>query len=584
MINKALAKYIGDTRKHIFFSVFARWVKLICNIGFAFIFAYLLSSLLSGTKIEFARGIALGIVVIAAAKFLLSRRITFENSKVVDEVKLNLRRRIYSKILEYGPGYINEISTAKAIQLGVENVEQLETYYGGYITQLYYSFLAAITLFIFIALYDVRVGLVILLISPIIPLLLTLLLKVVRNVQSKYWKSYSDVGALFLDSLQGLTTLKLFGADEVRAEEMDRKAEKFRKDTMRVLRMQLNSINIVDLLCYGGAAGTVILALQGVEAGRLDVFACILIIILSAEFFVPMRQLTALFHVAMGGVTAGEQIVDFLKSEPKKSEGVENFPEGADISVKSLNFSYDEDRRILSDVTLNVRNKGLVAFVGVSGCGKSTLAGILSGQLQLGDGMVFYGDIDINHIDREKLVAAVTRVSHDGHVFKGSIRSNLQIGNPTATDEEMIEALKEVNLWDFMAEAKGLDTPVLSGASNLSGGQAQRLCLARALLHNSSIYIFDEAASNVDIESEEIILRSIEKIAESRTAIYISHRLRSIMRADNIYVFDAGRIVEEGTHEELMSRKGIYRSLFAEQEELENFRNSDMRGMWDNGQ
>ena len=202
MINKALAKYIGDTRKHIFFSVFARWVKLICNIGFAFIFAYLLSSLLNGTKIEFARGIALGIVVIAAAKFLLSRRITFENSKVVDEVKLNLRRRIYSKILEYGPGYINEISTAKAIQLGVENVEQLETYYGGYITQLYYSFLAAITLFIFIALYDVRVGLVILLISPIIPLLLTLLLKVVRNVQSKYWKSYSDVGALFLDSLQ----------------------------------------------------------------------------------------------------------------------------------------------------------------------------------------------------------------------------------------------------------------------------------------------------------------------------------------------------------------------------------------------
>lgn len=583
MINKALTKYIGDTGRHIFFSVFARWIKLICNIGFAFLFAYLLSSLLSGDEIEYAFTMGAGILVIMLGKFFVSRWISYENSKVVDEVKLNLRRSVYSKILEYGPGYINEISTSKAIQLGVENVEQLETYYGGYITQLYYSFLAAVTLFIFIAFYDIRVGLVILLISPIIPLLLTLLLRVVRNVQSKYWKSYSDVGALFLDSLQGLTTLKLFGSDELRADEMNRKAEKFRKDTMRVLRMQLNSINIVDLLCYGGAAGSVILALHGVEAGRLSIFACILVIILSAEFFVPMRQLTALFHVAMGGVAAGEQIVDFLKREQVKSEGIEDFPEGTDICVKSLNFSYDEDRRILSDVTLDVRNKGLVAFVGVSGCGKSTLAGILSGQLQVGDDMVFYGDIDINRIDRDKLVASVTRVSHDGHVFKGSIRSNLQIGNPTATDEEMIEALKEVNLWDFIAEAKGLDTSVLSGASNLSGGQAQRLCLARALLHNSSIYIFDEAASNVDVESEEIILRSIERIAETGTVIYISHRLRSIMRADNIYVFDAGRIVDYGTHEELISRKGIYHTLFVEQEELENFRNSEMRGMWENG-
>ncbi len=580
MINKELSKYIGNTRRHVVLSICARWARLICNIGFAFIFSYLLNSIITGAEIE-AKGLfAVGITAIIGGKILFARIVVFENGKVIDEVKLNLRRSIYKKMLDYGPGYTAHVSTAKAIQLGVESVEQLETYYGGYITQLYYSFAPALTLFIIIAVYDVKVAIVILVVSPIIPMLLTFLLRVVRNVQKKYWKSYSDVGALFLDSLQGLTTLKLFGADEDRASEMDIKAENFRKSTMRVLRMQLNSISVVDLLCYGGAAAAVIMALRSASNGTVSSFACILIIVLSAEFFVPMRQLTALFHVAMGGVTAGEQILEFLRRDVDVPTGTSDFPKGAGIKIKNLTFSYDGDKNVLKDVSIDVENKGFVAFVGVSGCGKSTLASIIAGQLKAPDDAVFFGNTDINAINRDDLVGSVTKVSHNGHVFRGSVRSNLELGNPDASDDEMRRVLEEVDLWNFLSDADGLDTPVSSGAANLSGGQAQRLCLARALMHDSSIYIFDEAASNVDIESEEIILSTIARIAEKKTAIYISHRLRSIMHADNIYVFEAGGIVEQGRHDDLIRDGGVYSKLFKEQEELENFRDSDMKGMW----
>lgn len=576
MINKKLLAYVGKTKKHIINSVIARWLCLLVNIGFAFIFAYMLTGLLSGRSPE-GKYILLipGIIGILLIRFWATKISASENSKVVDEVKINLRREIYAKIIQMGPAYRNNISTAKAIQLGVENVEQLETYYGGYITQLYYSFAAAVTLFAAVAFYSLKVGIVLLLVSPIIPVMLTVMLKVVRKVQRKYWKSYSDVGTLFLDSLQGLTTLKLYRADEARSEEMDKKAETFRKDTMRVLKMQLNSINIVDWLCYGGAAAAVIIGLKEAALGNIGIFGCILIILLAAEFFVPMRQLTSLFHVAMGGVTAGEQILEFLESKVDKKSGKEDFPMGKDIEIRELDFSYGDSKKVLDKISLKIKNKGVVAFVGVSGCGKTTLASVLTGQNSVENNMIFFGNKDINEIDRRQLAKNVTRVGHDGHVFQGSVRFNLSIGKSDATDEEMIKTLKEVNLWEFLKQDEGLDTEIRSGATNISGGQAQRLCLARALLYDSEVYIFDEAASNIDIESEEIILSTIKKIAETKTVIYISHRLKSIVEADKIYVMDKGQIREEGTHEELMSTNGIYSSLFIEQEELENFREAE---------
>ncbi len=580
MINSELSKYIGKTSKYIGLGIFARWLRLLCNIGFAFIFAYLLERLISAGEIQNIPAAVLATLAIACLKYFLAKWIAFENSKVVDEVKLNLRKSVYQKILDFGTSYTDQISTAKSVQLGVENVEQLETYYGGYITQFYYSFIAAITLFLTIAPYDLKIGAVILVISFVIPMFLTVLLNMVRKVQKKYWKSYGDVGALFLDSLQGLTTLKVFGADEARAAEMDKKAEYFRNDTMRVLRTQLNSINVVDLLCYGGAAAAVILAVSGVAGGRLDLFSGILIIILSAEFFIPMRQLTAFFHVAMGGVAAGEQILEFLKREVPIYSGKAEFAEFSDITTKKLRFSYSEDKDVLKDISIKVKKSGMVALVGVSGCGKSTLASILAGELPVQDGMVFYGDADINSIDRAKLTSAVTRISHSGYLFRGDVRSNLLMGKSDASDEMMIDALKEVNLWEFLESVRGLDTKIASGGVNLSGGQAQRLSLARALLHDSKVYIFDEAASNVDMESEEIILKTIANIAKTKTVIYISHRLRSIVASDNIYVFDSGKIVEEGTHEQLMQQGGVYSALFKEQEELENFRDASRRQSW----
>ncbi len=576
MVNKRLLNYIGNTGKHIFLAVMARWIRLISNIAFSVIFAYILSAMLTGSELAYGiPAIAGSLIVILTVRYFSTLWGTKENSRVVDEVKSNLRKTIYEKILSLGPKYINEVPTAKVIQIGVEGVEQLETYYGGYITQLYYSFISAVTLFATVAYFSLKVGIVILIVSPVIPLLLTVMLKVVRNIQAKYWNSYADVGILFLDSLQGLTTLKLYKADEDRAAQMDEQAENFRKRTMRVLKMQLNSITLVNLMCYGGAAAAVIITLKETMSGKLSVFGCLLIVLLAAEFFIALRQLTSLFHVAMGGVAAGEKILEFLDSEVEEHNGTEDFESEVDINIKNLNFSYEgEDKKILKDISFNVKDKGFVALVGVSGCGKSTIASILAGQLSVDDGMVFFGDTDINKVSRKNLVKNITKVTHNGHIFRGTVRSNLQMAKSDATDDEMIKVLREVSMWDFLSEQDGLDTKVESAGTNLSGGQAQRLSLARALLHDSVIYIFDEAASNVDVESEEIILDAIRKISKEKTVIYISHRLKSIMAADRIYVMEKGKIVEAGKHEELMGAGGLYSALFTEQQELEDFRSS----------
>lgn len=572
MINKELSKYIGKTARHIALGTAARWVRLLCNIAFAFIFAYTSEQFLLKNQIEGVPFILGAGMLIVIAKFLLSKWIAFENSKVVDEVKLNLRDSIYRKALEYGASYINHTSTAKLVQMGVENVEQLENYYGGYITQFYYSFVAAVTLFFTVVFYDSRIAFIILTISFVIPLFLTILLKMVRKVQKKYWKSYSDVGTLFLDNLQGLTTLKVFDADEHAAAEMDKKAQEFRNATMKVLRTQLSSINVVDVLCYGGAAATVFLAVNDVVSGEFSLFFGIFIIVLAAEFFVPMRQLTAFFHVAMGGVAAGEQILEFLGNEVPQKHVVDGGIKVADITVSNLKFSYDGKKEVLKDVSIKVKSGSVAAFVGVSGCGKSTLASVLTGELSVPDGTVFYGGKDINSIDRKQLSKMVTRISHNGYLFKGTVRSNLLMAKPEATDKELVSALNKVDMWTFLQTLAGLDTEILSGGVNLSGGQVQRICMARGILSNSKVYIFDEAASNVDVESEEIILSTIDEMAKQHTVIYISHRLKSIVNADNIYVFNEGTIVEQGRHEELMQIEGVYKKLFEEQERLENFR------------
>lgn len=504
------------------------------------------------------------------------RAVTRKNNLVVYEVKQNLRKAIYSKVLSLGSLYQEKMTTQEIVHLGVEGVEQLENYFGSYLTQFYYSFISTFVLFLVIAPINIKIAVVLLVLAPIIPLFLLLILKIVKNVQKKYWSKYADVGNLFLDSLQGLTTLKVFRADEARGQELDEMSEGFRKETMRVLSMQLNSIMIIDWIAYGGAVAGIIVALNEFVALNINIYQIILVLLLIADFFVPMRTLTSLFHVAMTGVTASEKMLDFLNEDTNIETGSHSFEKNSPISVRAMNYYYPDGTHALRDINMNFEPGSLTALVGPSGCGKSTLACLLAGEYRHPDQSIYYGSHESRDLAKGEISKNVIRVTHDGHIFQGTVRSNLYLGNSQASDQDYIEVLKIVNLWDLFSGMEGLDTPILAQGKNLSGGQAQRLSLARALLHDAEVYIFDEATSNIDIESEQVIIDIIEEISKRKTVIYISHRLASIVNADKIYVMKKGQLVEEGKHDDLMAAKGQYESLFSQQEELESYRSTSL--------
>ena len=399
----------------------------------------------------------------------------------------------------------------------------------------------------------------------------------------KYWSKYADVGNLFLDSLQGMTTLKVFRADEQRAKEIDDMAEGFRKETMRVLSMQLNSIMIIDWMAYGGAVLAIIIALFEYKAGNLNIYQIILILMLIADYFVPMRLLTSYFHIAMTGVSASEKMLEFLNRESKVNYGSESYISNSDIVVDNMNYHYPDGTHALKDLNMKFEDASFTAIVGESGCGKSTLASLISAEYLAPQKSIFYGKNDLYMMRKGEINKNVIRITHDGHIFSGTVRENLAIGKIDASDEEMIDVLKKVSLWETFKAMDGLDSEILSQGKNLSGGQAQRLSLARALLHDAQVYIFDEATSNIDVESEEIIIDIIEELSNKKTVIYISHRLASSKNADRIYVLNKGQLVETGKHDELMKLNGIYMSLFTQQESLEKYRlnKSDLDGSKD---
>ena len=468
------------------------------------------------------------------------------------------------------------MTTQEIVHLGVEGVEQLENYFGSYLTQFYYSFISTFVLFLVIAPINFKIAIVLLVLAPIIPLFLLLILKIVKNVQKKYWSKYADVGNLFLDSLQGLTTLKVFKADEDRGKELDEMSEGFRKETMKVLSMQLNSIMIIDWIAYGGAVAGIIVALNEFVALNINIYQIILVLLLIADFFVPMRTLTSLFHVAMTGVTASEKMLDFLNEDTNIENGSHTFEKNAPINVKAMNYYYPDGTHALKDINMSFEPGSMTALVGPSGCGKSTLACLLAGEYRHPDQAIYYGSYESRDLAKGEISKNVVRVTHDGHIFQGTVRSNLYLGNSQAGDQDYIDVLKIVNLWDLFSKMEGLDTPILAQGKNLSGGQAQRLSLARALLHDAEVYIFDEATSNIDIESEQVIIKVIEEISKKKTVIYISHRLASIVKADKIYVMNKGQLVEQGQHQELMAAKGQYESLFSQQQELESYRTKSL--------
>ena len=576
MMDKRLLSMVPDSKKFIAGNVICQWISMVANATLVFTLGWLLGQLLEGRSIQLqlplVGGVALAALVVRWIALRAAARMSHLASR---QVKSTLRRALFEKLYALGASYRQRTSTAQVVQVAVEGVDQLEIYFGSYLPQFFYSLLAPVTLFIFLAPISVSCALVLLLCVPLIPIAIAAVQTFAKKLLSKYWGKYTSLGDHFLENLQGLTTLKIYQADGARQEEMDVQAEEFRKVTMKVLSMQLNSIIIMDLIAYGGAALGTILALIQLSQGHITPAGCFAIILLSAEFFLPMRLLGSFFHVAMNGMAAAQKIYALLDLEvPVPAHGT---VEGnSPVVCRGVTFSYDGKRPILQGVDLTIAPGSLTAVLGESGCGKSTLSALLMGRNKGYGGHITLGGAELSSLSEDSLMAHCTYVGHRSHLFKGTVRDNLLLARPDALDEQLWAVLEQVNLASFLRGERGLDTQLQEGGNNFSGGQRQRLALARALLHDSPMYIFDEATSNVDVESENEIMAQIRQLSRTHTVLVISHRLANVAGADVIYTMDQGRVAEHGSHAQLLQHNGVYARLWRQQQELESYNQEEV--------
>ena len=679
MIKTRLIKMLSHARKYIVYQVLWQWIALICQI----VLMYAAVGLLWDAFREIAYGqpfsgvrYLIMIALSGAARFFANRQAAKASFEASVDVKRILRDKIYSKLLRLGASYREQVPTSEIVQLAGEGVEQLETYFGKFLSQFFYSLIAPLTLFIVLFHVSWKASLVLLVCVPLIPGVIVMVQKIAKRLLSKYWDIYADLGDSFLENLQGMTTLKIYRADEKKAEQMDAESERFRVITMKVLQMQLNSIIIMDVIAYGGAALGMIITISGYMNGEIDFPGALWIILLAVEFFLPMRRLGSFFHIAMNGMAASDKIFRLLDLPEPEEKTREISSEWTDIKIRDLCFSYhaynkersdstpagkkensksttakaekkknsksmtakaekkgkkantaaaeENSRDVLTDINMDFPSGSFTSLVGPSGCGKSTIAAILMGRNRGYRGSVKVGGFEISEINEKNLMKNITLVSNNSHLFKGTVAENLAMGNPEADEEMMRRALEMVNLDGFLfGEAspertglsgkdpertglsgkapdrvstpgkapdrvsvpgdgrarkeqsgetrQGLAAEIAENGSNLSGGQRQRLALARALLHDSPVYIFDEATSNIDSESEEMIMKVIHRLAESRTVILISHRLANVVSSDRIYMLSGGRVIQSGTHAELMAAGDAYRTMYEQQQALENY-------------
>lgn len=572
MINKRLVRLLSDGKKYIYGNIFFQWINLIANIVAIFLISGFISDTYYGNVTD-AKLVRL-IVILAIAVLtrvicnVASSKLSYLSSKKVKQV---LRHKIMEKMLTLGSSYNEKVRTSEVVQVSVEGVEQIETYFGLYLPQLFYSLLAPLTLFAVIVFMSFTPAIVLLLCVPLIPISIAAVQTFAKKLLAKYWGRYTGLGDTFLENLQGLTTLKIYQADEYKNKKMNEEAEEFRKITMKVLTMQLNSITIMDLVAYGGAALGIILTVRQFVAGNIRLEQAIAIILLSADFFIPMRQLGSFFHIAMNGMAAIDKIFKILDLEVPE-EKTKSLPEKGSIMVENLSFAYDESHNVLNNISIEITDRGMVSLVGASGSGKSTMASLLMKRSKNYSGKIYVGETDFNEISEKSVMENITYISHSSYIFKGSVRDNLLMAKADARDEELWDVLKKTNLADFFEADNGLDFEIAEAGGNLSGGQKQRLALARGLLHDSRFYIFDESTSNIDVESEEVILEQIKELARYKGVLMISHRLANVVSSDKIFVLEKGQLKEEGTHEELLAMHGTYSMLWETQQSLENMR------------
>lgn len=571
MIKTKLIKLLADSKKYIAYNIFWQWAALISQI----IIVYIIANIIAKLPAPLNYMDVVKLLAALAVRFVSDRLASMASYRASVDVKRVLREKIFDKLLRLGSSYNEQIATSQVVQLATEGVEQLETYFGKYIPQLFYSLLAPVTLFAVLAFVSVKAAAVLLICVPLIPVSIVAVQKFAKKLLNKYWGIYTELGDSFLENLQGLTTLKIYKADEMKARQMDEEAQRFRNVTMKVLTMQLNSTSVMDIMAYGGAATGMVVAVSEYYAGNIDAAGAVMIVFLAAEFFLPLRLLGSFFHIAMNGMAASDRIFELLdmhEDDNSETAVINGADEGIEIDISNLSFSYDGERNVLENISFELKNGSFVSLVGESGCGKSTIAGILMKRVTGWKGSVTVNGQDIRNISDIDIMKNITLVSHDSYLFKGTVRDNLMMGCPMASDDMMTAALKRVNLADFVESEGGLDMQLNERASNLSGGQKQRLAMARALLKDSGVYIFDEATSNIDIESEEMIMSVIRELAKTKSVLLISHRLANVVNSDDIYMLKDGVIVESGTHDELIANKKAYADMYENQMKLEKYK------------
>ncbi len=567
MIDKELFKLIGGNKKYIFIAVLLQAIGLIANVaitGSVCYAVYLLTQNAEAVKFVYPLiGAVIGIIV----RYICSRATGDIKDKLGRSVKKDLRERVYNKIVKLGVKTTDGMSMAGLTQVSVEGVEQLDLYYSSYLPQFFFAMIAPVILFLICVWIDWRTALVLIACVPLIPVSIVAVSKYAKKIFAKYWGKYTSMGDKFLDSVQGLKELKIFQADAAQHVKINESAEEFRVITMKVLVMQLASTTIMDLVAYGGAGVGIALAICGTAFWGLNPIAALFLCLVAVEFFLPLRAFGSAFHVAMNGASAGKKIISLLNA-PDPEWGTEKV-DGKEIKLENVTFSYDGKRDVLKNVNMTFPEKGMTAIVGESGCGKSTVVNMLVGAFRPQKGDVTVGGKQLEKLSRENWYSHLSAVSYNTYIFNESVRDNFKMAKENVSDEEIFAALEKVNLKEFIEENGGLDKVITEDANNISGGQKQRLALAIALVSDKDIYVFDEATSNIDIDSEAIIMKNIKAISESRSVIVISHRLANVVPADNIYYMKEGEIKESGSHEKLMAARQGYARLYTAQKTLE---------------